>query len=208
MSKRRLRDSRGAIVHAIVVSERESRLLQEVHRLYRIVAPVTISPRILLPRIQLISGEVRMPFQLSRRQFPVRLAFAMTISKSQGQTFDKIGVYLPRPVFSHGQLYVAFSRVRRMEDVSVMLDRDGVGVTRNVVYRELLRADRNEAEDGVHDEQGDENSNDVVPPVEPSRSPSASAGPGMEELDVALYVMHDGVMNLSSSCSTDIQIQK
>jgi hypothetical protein len=79
--------------------------------------------------------------QLSRRQFPVRLAFAMTINKSQGQTFDKIGVYLPRPVFAHGQLYVAFSRVRRMEDVSVMLDRDGVGVTRNVVYRELLRSE-------------------------------------------------------------------
>jgi hypothetical protein len=94
---------------------------------------------VLLPRIQLTSGEERMPFQLGRRQFPVRLAFAMTINKSQGQTFDKIGVYLPRPVFAHGQLYVAFSRVRRMEDVSVMLDRDGVAVTRNVVYRELLR---------------------------------------------------------------------
>ena len=80
-----------------------------------------------------------MPFQPSRRQFPVRLAFAMTINKSQGQTFDRIGVYLPQPVFSHGQLYVAFSRVRRMEDVCVMLERDDAGVTRNVVYRELLR---------------------------------------------------------------------
>jgi ATP-dependent DNA helicase PIF1 len=132
-------------------------------------SPPPPPPRILLPRIQLISGEERMPFQLSRRQFPVRLAFAMTINKSQGQTFDKIGVYLPRPVFSHGQLYVAFSRVRRMEDVSVMLERDGVEVTRNVVYRELLRADGNDAEGGAHGEQRDEKNDDDVPPAEPSR---------------------------------------
>ena len=51
-----------------------------------------------------------MPFKLKRRQFPVRLAVAMTINKAQGQTLGRMGLFLPTPVFSHGQLYVALSR--------------------------------------------------------------------------------------------------
>jgi hypothetical protein len=54
----------------------------------------------------------RMPFTLRRRQFLLRPAFAMTINKAQGQTLQTVGVYLPKPVFCHWQLYVAFSPVR------------------------------------------------------------------------------------------------
>ncbi|ETN77280.1 hypothetical protein NECAME_11153 [Necator americanus] len=72
-----------------------------------------------------------------RRQFPARLAFAMTINKAQGQSFDKVGVCLLEDVFSHGQLYVAFFRVRSPPGLEVQtphassppsLARDGRGI--------------------------------------------------------------------------------
>lgn len=56
---------------------------------------------------------------LSRRQFPVKLAFAMSITKSQGQSLEKVGVTLKEPVFSHGMLYVALSRCTSMDGVRV-----------------------------------------------------------------------------------------
>ncbi|XP_053566967.1 uncharacterized protein LOC128656828 [Bombina bombina] len=73
------------------------------------------------PKIDLAPANTELPFILRRRQFPIKLAFAMTINKSQGQTLDKVGIFLPEPVFSHGQLYVAMSRVRTSSDVKIKI---------------------------------------------------------------------------------------
>jgi len=59
-----------------------------------------------------------LPFILRRRQFPVILAYAITINKSQGQTFDYVLIDLQTPIFSHGQLYVALSRSRNQHTVT------------------------------------------------------------------------------------------
>ena len=77
--------------------------------------------RVYLPRITLAPKTHDMPFTLRRRQFPLKLAWAMTINKAQGQTLTKVGVYLPDPVFSHGQLYVAYSRAGSSSNIKVLV---------------------------------------------------------------------------------------
>ncbi|WP_026234175.1 ATP-dependent DNA helicase [Thermus oshimai] len=53
------------------------------------------------------------------RQVPVRLAWALTVHKAQGLTLDKVHLELGRGLFAHGQLYVALTRVRRLQDLSL-----------------------------------------------------------------------------------------
>ena len=75
----------------------------------------------LIPRIQLSPSDSILSFKLSRRQFPIKLCFAMTINKAQGQSINDLGVYLPQPVFSNGQLYSALSRAGIPHKTKVMI---------------------------------------------------------------------------------------
>ncbi|MBP6343762.1 MAG: ATP-binding domain-containing protein, partial [Candidatus Omnitrophica bacterium] len=50
-------------------------------------------------------------------QFPLKLAWAVTIQKAQGKTFEKVVLDLGRGTFAHGQLYVALSRCTTLEGI-------------------------------------------------------------------------------------------
>jgi ATP-dependent DNA helicase PIF1 len=66
----------------------------------------------------------------------------MTINKSQGQSLKYVGVYLPQPIFSHGQLYVALSKVTSKEGLKILITDDKgecSNITQNVVYKEVFR---------------------------------------------------------------------
>jgi len=67
-----------------------------------IATGVNVGNHVFIPRIALTNDATMNSIEFKRTQFPVRLAFAMTINKAQEQTFDRIGLYLPVSVFTHG----------------------------------------------------------------------------------------------------------
>ena len=89
---------------------------------------------VLIPRIPMIPSD--MPFEFKRLQFPIRLAFAVTINKAQGQSLGVCGVNLEYPVFSQGQLYVACSRVGKPSVLYIYTENKK---TKNVVYQRALQ---------------------------------------------------------------------
>ena len=65
---------------------------------------------IFIPRMNLTPSDSSILFKFQRRQFPISLCFVMTINKSQGQTLSKVGLYLPRPIFTHGQFWMKMEK--------------------------------------------------------------------------------------------------
>jgi ATP-dependent DNA helicase PIF1 len=107
-----------------------------------IAAEITIGSHkgevVLIPRMGLIPSDTDLPFVFSRVQFPMRPSFSMTINKAQGQTLEQVSLWLgDENVFSHGQLYVALSRVSAIDKIKIALNNENL-FTRNVVYREIF----------------------------------------------------------------------
>ncbi len=104
-------------------------------------------------KIPRITFKFRMPYgksyQLTRRQFPLRLAYAMTYNKSQSQTLSKVLLDLTSPPFSHGQLYVALSHVQDYNNIRFYVTEDQLmqsnisctgfmPTVNNIVYEDAL----------------------------------------------------------------------
>lgn len=107
-------------------------------KFFKLFSNFNVGKEFLIPKLSLTPSDLDYPFSLRRVQFPIRSAFAMTINKSQGATLKKVGIFLNSPVFSHGQLYVAMSRVSSLEDIIIATDSILEGTTRNVVYKEVF----------------------------------------------------------------------
>ena len=121
-------------------------IIKELHD-YSMHCVVMSNPNksVYLPRMILSPSSNQAGFDFKRRQFPISLAFAMTINKSQGQTMKHTAIYLPAPVFEHGQLYVAVSRVTSPDNLKIFVENsthhgyiDNEWITKNVVYEPLL----------------------------------------------------------------------
>jgi len=93
--------------------------------------------------IYFIPSDTQLPFEFKRRQFLIRPAFAMTINKAQGQTMKFVDIFLLQPVFLHGQLYVALSRVSTESNICIMVEgykykQSNKTFTKNIVYHEIF----------------------------------------------------------------------
>ncbi|XP_063950001.1 uncharacterized protein LOC108221463 [Daucus carota subsp. sativus] len=102
-----------------------------------------IGTRHFIIRMELCPSDTRMPYKLIRKQMPLQICYVMTINKSQGQSLEIVGLFLPKGVFTHGQYYVAISRVTSPQGLKIFVDDDSgqpTNVTQNVVYKEVFYA--------------------------------------------------------------------
>nr|XP_043611847.1 ATP-dependent DNA helicase PIF1-like [Erigeron canadensis] len=106
-----------------------------------IITGTSINRRVYIPRITFVHNNKELPFIFKRRQFPLRPCYAMTINKSQGQSLNRIGIYLRQPIFGHGQLYVALSRTTSPTGLKVLIEHEQYekpNTIVNIVYSDYL----------------------------------------------------------------------
>lgn len=97
--------------------------------------------RTAIPKIPLKSNMSKHSlFSFSRYQYPVKLAYCITVNKSQGQSFDKVSIYFKDHPFSHGQLYVALSRCTNKKSIKIfkLIEDEEKNKIRNVVMKQIF----------------------------------------------------------------------
>ncbi|XP_074356202.1 uncharacterized protein LOC141695891 [Apium graveolens] len=106
-----------------------------------VICGMFVGSKHFIPRMELSPSDTKMPFKLVRKQMPLQICYAMTINKFQGQSMKTVGLYLPKSVFSHGQYYVAISRVTSPTGLTIFVDDESgaaTNITQNVVYKEVF----------------------------------------------------------------------
>lgn len=107
-----------------------------------IISGINIRQNVTIPRIIMSPNESRRPFKLNRQQLPLAPCFAMMINKNQGQSLKHVHLYLPKQVFTRGQLYVTVFWVTTREGLTILnADNELEDRTfiKNIVYKEVFQ---------------------------------------------------------------------
>ncbi|KAL8093222.1 hypothetical protein AgCh_035203 [Apium graveolens] len=120
-------------------SDEENEILKNFAAWCEVISGSFVGTRHFIPRMEWVPSDSKLPFKLIRKQMPLQVCYAMTINKSQGQSLDRVGLFLPKSVFTHGQLYVAISRVTSPGGLKFFIDDESgecTTFTQNVVFKE------------------------------------------------------------------------
>ncbi|XP_074377968.1 uncharacterized protein LOC141719485 [Apium graveolens] len=87
-----------------------------------VICGAFVGTRHFIHRMELFPTETKLPFKLLRKQMPLQICYSMTINKAQGQSLQRVGLFLPKSVFIHGQFYVAVNIVTSPKGLRIFID--------------------------------------------------------------------------------------